>query len=202
MTLSFESVVVRVRVDAGDSAATVVARLARCARVPGYRFETTPPPNTFVGVRRADSRVFARIFVENSTVDPRYVFEDNEGIAYWLSALERPGQAPLLLSARGKPICGGGAAGRAPTEKKLTTKQGVLFSWDGTYFLDGGACLERQMYDGGTLQLIACARLSPAGAGADPFTRPDGGVAVDCSAQQAVLGPTVPGAPVAIVFNW
>ena len=201
-TFSFEGVVVKVRVDAGDTAAAVAARLVRCARVPGYRFETTPPPNTFVGVRRDDSRVFARIFVENSHMDPRFVFEDDEGIPYWLSILERPGGPALQLSARGKPICAGGGQAREPAEKRLNTKQGVLFSWDGTYFTDGGACSEREMYDGGTLFLIACARLLPAPAGAEPFTRPDAGAAVDCIAQQAVLGPVAPGAPVAIVFNW
>ncbi len=198
-TFSFEGVVVRVRVDNGDSAATVGARLVRCARVPGYRFETTNS-NVFVAVRRADSRVFAHIFADNSRPTPRYIFEDNEGIPYWLS-IQETGRPPLLLSARGKPVCGGGAPAREPTERKIKINEGVLFSWDGTHFEDAGTCLQRQMYDGGTLTLVACGRLSPAAPGADPFTRPDSG-AVDCISQQAAFGPVAPGVPVAIVFNW
>lgn len=200
-TFSFETVMIRVRVDAGDSAATVVARLVKCARVPGYQFEASPPPNAFVRVRRADSRVFAHIFADNSRPGARFVFEDNEGIPYWLSITEG-NQAPLMLSARGKPICMGGVPAREPTEKKIRKNEGVLFSWDGTHFTDAGACLERQMYDGGKLSLVACARLAPSDAGANPFTRPDGGSSVDCISQQAVFGPVNPGAPVAIVFNW
>ena len=56
-TFTFEGVTVRVRVDASDAAAAVVARMVRCARVPGYQFEASPPPNAFVRVRRSDSRV-------------------------------------------------------------------------------------------------------------------------------------------------
>lgn len=89
-----------------------------------------------------------------------------------------------------------------PTEKRLRTKEGVLFSWDGTHFKDGGTCLERTMHTGGALFLVACARLTSAGPGADPYTRPDGGTPVECISQQAQLGSIALGAPVAIVFNW
>jgi hypothetical protein len=201
-TFTFESVKVRVRVDSGDTSATIAERLLRCARIPGYRFETTPAPNTFIGVRRADSQVFARIFADNSLIQPRFVSEDDEGIPYWLSIMDAPGEAPLMLAARGKPICGGGAAAREPAEKKIGTKGSVLFSWDGTHFKDAGTCLERVMHDPATVFLIACARVAPKAPGADPFSRPDGGVAVDCIGQQAVVGPVAPGTPVAIVFNW
>lgn len=197
---TFEGVVLTVRVDAGDTAAAVVARVIRCARVPGYNFEASPPPNAFFRVRRADSRVFAHIYADNSREAPHYVFEDNEGLPYWLAIAERNGPE-LLLMARGKPECGGKAA-RDPTERKLNKKQGVLFSWDGTHFTDAGSCLQRQMYDGGTLIVTACARLSPAAPGANPFARADSGFPVDCITQQSAFVPIDPGEPTAVVFNW
>jgi len=198
---NFEGVVLTVRVDAGDTAAAVVARVLRCARVPGYNFEASPPPNAFFRVRRVDSRVFAHIYADNSREGAHYVFEDNEGLPYWLAISEKNG-AELLLMARGKPSCGGGTAARDPAERKLNKKQGVLFSWDGTHFTDAGSCLQRQMFDGGTLTVTACARLQPAAPLATPFTRADSGFPVDCISQQSAFVPIDPGEPTAVVFNW